>query len=375
MGCVDELGAARCGPWKEHGECLRTFAFMSIQCRHTCGMCESSLGKRFGLLGYSTWREYNASEANAVPITPYGEPAAEGSRRACEEVHVSMLSRQAIFDRRKPLIIHGIAEAWPARVRWRPDAMRTNYGNFTYRTYASGASSTIADVLDGGRYAMGHVHWPRHGMCYHDTGRTFTPWLLDSAIGDYHIPPMFHPMKTLQMGFGHKRGLGVPPEHHPSSFFAAIVGRKRWVLHPPSHPRPAEAVASSAADDCAVPASTLAADAMVCDQLEGEVIWLPDHWWHETCGLDDYSAGLGGIVYPKAALEGSVDRCPTHYGREYLIDELPYCQRHACSSLYELHTQPVAERPADEIAAADGGADGGVEGVADDLLGYGRRYD
>ena len=260
MTCIDELGAARCAVWQEQGECLRVFVFMSMQCRHTCGLCESSAGERFGLLGYS-WREYNASNGRVEPIAPYGEPA-PGGRRDCEEAHVSALSRAQLFARTKPLMISGIAEGWPARLRWRPDAMRAHYGNSTYRTYQSGASSTIADVLDGGRYAMGHVsasplphcsahspnwqvagvpravpapsatarmqvHWPRNGMCYHDTGRTFSPWLLDSAIGDYHVPPMFHPMKTLQMGFGYKRGLGVPPEHHPSSFFAALVGRKR----------------------------------------------------------------------------------------------------------------------------------------------------
>ena len=29
----------------------------------------------------------------------------------------------------------------------------------------------------------------------------------------------------------------------------------------------------------------------------GEVIWVPNYWWHETCGLDEYSAGIGGITY------------------------------------------------------------------------------
>lgn len=37
-----------------------------------------------------------------------------------------------------------------------------------------------------------------------------------------------------------------------------------------------------------------------CDQMEGDTLWVPDFWWHETCGLDACSAGIGGITYAEA---------------------------------------------------------------------------
>ena len=103
---------------------------------------------------------------------------------------------------------------------------------------------------------------------------------------------------------------------------------------------------------------------MVCDQLEGEVIWLPSHWWHETCGFDEFSVGVGGIVYPQAILEGDVDMC---VAEEYLIDEMPYCQRYGCSSLYELHTEPSAVGTRRDSNATD------AESADSSLLGY-RRF-
>ena len=38
-------------------------------------------------------------------------------------------------------------------------------------------------------------------------------------------------------------------------------------------------------------------DTIVCDQKAGEVLWLPNYWWHETCGMEDYSIGMGAVTY------------------------------------------------------------------------------
>lgn len=44
-------------------------------------------------------------------------------------------------------------------------------------------------------------------------------------------------------------------------------------------------------------------DALHCDQREGDVIWVPDYWWHETCGLEDYSIGLGALTVTLAGFK------------------------------------------------------------------------
>ena len=129
------------------------------------------------------------------------------------------------------------------------------------------------------------------------------------------MPRFLTPTGTLQMGIGNGLGVGVPPEHHPSSWFAAVVGRKRWVFHPNEGEPPG--VLRSSSDEgasgigqgadakfginekgvaCEL-VKPLRRGGLTCDQDVGEVIWTPSYWWHETCGLDDYSVGLGGVTY------------------------------------------------------------------------------
>ena len=86
-------------------------------------------------------------------------------------------------------------------------------------------------------------------------------------------------------------------------------------------------------------------------------MWVPGGWMHETCSLDDYSIGLGGITFVGADLPQSMPGrpCPAHdlseqweeqvdqnlqdrggeELREYRLDKVPYCaaQPARCPSL------------------------------------------
>ena len=75
--------------------------------------------------------------------------------------------------------------------------------------------------------------------------------------------------------------------------------------------------------------TTRSKSGLLCDQLEGDMIWVPDFWWHETCGMDAYSVGIGGITY-----EGvSAPSAPCRAADEYRVDELPYCKTNKCPTL------------------------------------------
>ena len=164
-------------------------------------------------------------------------------------------------------------------------------------------------------YHMGHVKLGMH-ECYAKDEVPYSPFITheDHVAKDYTVPRFLTPCGTLQMGIGAGRGVGVPPEHHPSSWFAAVVGRKRWILHPNAGEPPPlmrETGGESAGGEegqGAAPHITkdgkvceltkpLRKGGVVCDQQEGEVIWSPGFWWHETCGLDEYSVGIGGVTY------------------------------------------------------------------------------
>jgi len=164
--------------------------------------------------------------------------------------------------------------------------------------------------------------------------------MLRGALGgDYHLPRYLGPMVTFQMGVGSGYGIGVPPENHPSSWFAAIKGRKRWVLRPP------DAGTSKNGGPGTEPPGVMQrfgwgqmcepqnkpSDALHCDQQEGEVIWVPDYWWHETCGLDPFSIGLGALTYDGCCPpqeQQRVEKCsgnPHEKGASYSVGEIPAC--------------------------------------------------
>ena len=96
-----------------------------------------------------------------------------------------------------------------------------------------------------------------------------------------------------------------------------VKGRKRWVLRPPEAgtaknghggsdpPGVMRGDPEAKGRRCVV--RNKPADALHCDQLEGDTIWVPHYWWHETCGLDEYSIGLGGLSH---------DDCCPHDGAE-----------------------------------------------------------
>lgn len=104
-----------------------------------------------------------------------------------------------------------------------------------------------------------------------------------------------------------------PPESHPSSWFAMVSGTKRWVLHPPFDEEPPSFLSESR-NACHVQSP----DVRVCDQRPGEVLWLPGYWWHETCALDAFTIGIGGITYKEYEFERRDFTKPaTCFGNEY----------------------------------------------------------
>jgi hypothetical protein len=72
----------------------------------------------------------------------------------------------------------------------------------------------------------------------------------------------------------------------------------------------------------------------------GDVIWVPNYWWHETCGMDAFSAGIGGITYRgccediASSVHPNVD-CKQDVGESggYGIVDIPFCKTHYCGTL------------------------------------------
>ena len=62
-----------------------------------------------------------------------------------------------------------------------------------------------------------------------------------------------------------------------------------------------------------------------CEHAEGEVMWVPEGWWHETCALGAYSIAIGALTTldPIGGEDRAARECAPG---EYTTRELAYCQ-------------------------------------------------
>jgi len=58
---------------------------------------------------------------------------------------------------------------------------------------------------------------------------------------------------------------------------------------------------------------------------------VPDYWWHETCGLEDFSIGLGALTYDGCCPTESrrvAESCrssDSERGENYGVSDIPQC--------------------------------------------------
>ena len=363
LASVSVAHALTCESW-----CMHSCLELNGSPENECGGCEPPNLCRPGEPGFGS-RAY-AVDANSGTIKPL-EASGEGDEQsggggkyglhgapilqpkafvenftvgACdlEAVDHSAVTREMLMSATKPFMIKGMTESWLAHERWSKDEFLRRYGGEPFQLHAT-SNGTLSDLLTWyGKYHMGHAVYPP-GSCYSDPWRPYSPMLLGALKDDYDLPRYLGPMVTFQMGVGSGYGIGVPPENHPSSWFAMVKGRKRWVLNPPhagtgrnGHGGSEPPGVMGRVDDggICVPANK-PEEALHCDQQEGDVIWVPDYWWHETCGLEEFSIGLGALTYdgccPAADLE-RVEDCSARReasrgdrGEVYSVKDIPAC--------------------------------------------------
>jgi len=249
---------------------------------------------------------------------------------ACEFATIidhKAVNRTWLLSQEAPVLIRGATDGWAGRSKWQLESMIETYGDAYYHVEHSGNVPLGALLRRSGKYNMGHMVWPAD-ECYAETFRPYSPFLQTTAA-DYEVPHYLHPMRTFQMGIGTGEGIGVPPEQHPSAWFSAVIGRKRWILTAPG-PQPPTAMRNSPGCHVARKATT----SLTCDQLAGDTLWVPDFWWHETCGLDAYSVGIGGITYEGAEKVFAGEQRSCGPGG-YRMNDVKYCKEYGCPAMQE----------------------------------------
>jgi len=277
------------------------------------------------------------------------------------------IDRSFLLGAKRPLIIRGATDTWAAHEKWSLDQLLATHNDTVFH-----AGPTWQHTLGDALARHGQYHTGQMGMesdCYTDSGgrwmnrdkgppgtlktyeRQYSPFLGTSAAADYTVPEYLLPARLLYMGVGVGHAGGVIPEEHPSSWFATIKGRKRWVVHPPNlqSPRMPDGVGDLFLRNRECTITSFFESTLTCDQQEGDIIWLPGGWWHETCNVGDFAVGIGGVTYDEQLMAQRRARgeCSlsddaqlnaflrTRTGGEYSISQVPYCasDAHQCPSL------------------------------------------
>ena len=87
-------------------------------------------------------------------------------------------------------------------------------------------------------------------------------------------------------------------QHH-SAWLATIAGAKLWHLAPPSRPKPQNRYCPGRGK---IDYDLAAAEGVIhCMAHPGEVVVVPDNWWHATCNMLPYTLAVGGQTWDSNA--------------------------------------------------------------------------
>ncbi len=241
-----------------------------------------------------------------------------------------------LYNRTMPLLIRNATLGWPAIKKWGTyERFIRNYGNADYIIEPEYRKTVRELMKQEGKYWFAHMLNPPYPPtgCYMESQRPYGS-ILAKAAKDYQLLDYLKPFSTFQMGAGRGGTAGVPYESHTPAWFAVVAGTKRWALTPPhektprsrpDHPfvkRRESAEADAGHESCDVVRRT--PKTLTCDQEAGDIVLVPDRWWHSTCSLSNWSIGIGGLEpHPIVEEKNSRQECR---GLLYEVPkDVPYC--------------------------------------------------
>ena len=241
----------------------------------------------------------------------------------------------------RPCILKGLTDAWPARSAWTPAALATRLPHIDFDLGVQDDSRmTIESFMQLAEANLKTPLWPqspRAGTTAFLVAQSF-PYIFEAEFGElapellheFSIPPMFPtdendflahisehaacrpPHRWFLLG-AHGSGFAMHQDPFDSSAWnALLLGRKRWVLLPDCTPmarvlpRTAAALDSVADGGDALPldeseataaawfrnvyptllhASNTVDGAIECEQVEGDILYVPRGWWHVALSI------------------------------------------------------------------------------------------
>lgn len=319
--------ALACEPWCSSTPCSELNGDVVTE----CGACHSSLACNPSSADFRLQDKIKLLDDDDCLPADASDDAI--GRCDLEVVDSEDVTREWVLNRSEPILIRGATRGWLALERWTNQSeMLARYSAETFEADGSegtelpAGNATFAELLSwrGGRrrhlLATGRCHYERRdraapAAAYPNPWDASRPTFMRAIANDFAVPDYFRPAATFQLSWGSGAGAGVPPENHPSAWFASVAGRKRWILTPPSsvggNPLPQFSSRRTRAptDDrrrgersghessMCRPRCKTRRPSLQCDVPVGDILWFPNFWYHETCGHDAFSAGIGGVTF------------------------------------------------------------------------------
>uniref|UniRef100_A0A7N0UM70 F-box protein n=1 Tax=Kalanchoe fedtschenkoi TaxID=63787 RepID=A0A7N0UM70_KALFE len=243
----------------------------------------------------------------------------DGNVERRKEISIEEFSRD--YDGKKPVLIDGLADTWPARSTWTPDQLIQKYGETAFKISQRSSKKVTMKLKDYVSYMeLQHDEDPLY--VFDDKFGEVAPDLLN----DYSVPHLFQEDFFDVLGNEVRpafRWLIVGPERSGASWHVdpaltsawntLLCGRKRWALYPPGRVPVGVTVHVNEEDgDVNVDTPTslqwwldfypLLADKdkpIELTQLPGETIFVPTGWWHCILNLETTVAVTQNFVNSK----------------------------------------------------------------------------
>ncbi|KAL0368842.1 UNVERIFIED_CONTAM: F-box protein [Sesamum calycinum] len=225
------------------------------------------------------------------------------------------------YDGKKPVLINGLADNWPARKSWTSEQLLLKYPDTKFRISQRSSKKINMKFKDYSSYMqIQHDEDPLY--IFDDKFGEAAPDLLK----DYSVPHLFQEDYFAVLDADQRppfRWLIIGPERSGASWHVdpgltsawntLLCGRKRWALYPPGRV-PLGVTVHVNEDDGDVSIETptslqwwldfypLLPDndkPIECTQLPGETIYVPSGWWHCVLNLETTVAVTQNYVNSK----------------------------------------------------------------------------
>lgn len=243
----------------------------------------------------------------------------DGNVERREDLSLEEFSQE--YDGRKPVLLAGLADTWPARNTWTIDQLSLKYGDTAFRISQRSCKKISMKIKDYVSYMyLQHDEDPLY--IFDDKFGETAP----SLLKDYSVPHLFQedlfevldgeqrpPFRWLIMGPERSGASWHVDPSLTSAWNTLLCGRKRWALYPPGRV-PLGVTVHVNEDDGDVNIDTPSSlqwwldfypllpdedKPIECTQLPGETIFVPSGWWHCVLNLEPTVAVTQNFVNSK----------------------------------------------------------------------------